>query len=140
MRQVRAFVVLLFLTVTGCPSSNAVGYVDADALPDGFLGSSHRAWLEGSQILVEVEQIPGLNVVDIHYRVEGEDVYLMPRRASSGGGGTYVVTVDLSSETLAEGWASRVYWLTGEFYYPLGHPGFWDRSERRPSERVKLRL
>ena len=140
MKRVRIFLVCLAFLAAGCPSSSSVGYVDRSDLPEYFLGSSHRAWLEGSRILVEVDQLPGLNVARIGYRVDGDAIYLLPQRISSGGAGTSVLSVDLASEAHTNGWETRIYWLTEEYFYPIGHPGFWNASKRKPSERVELQL
>ena len=124
----------------GCVSSNTAGYIDRVDLPDEYLGKSHRAWLEETRLWIEVDQIPGIWVANVSYRVDNDAVYLTPDRASCCGPGLTLLHVDLPSDQLSEGWEKRVYWLIGETHYPIMHSAFWDESERNPTERVPLDL
>jgi len=135
-----ALMPLLAVALASCVSSTTVGFVDRDCLPLRFVGYSYRAWIEGRTLVIEVDQIPGLHVSFIEYWVIDGDIYLSPRRASSGGPGRDLVRIDLSSENLSSGWEDRIYWLTHEALYPIGNRAFWRRDEREPAERVRVRL
>jgi len=135
-----AFIPALAFALAGCVSSTTVGFVDRDDLPHEFVGYSYRAWIEGRTIVIEVDQIPGLHVSFVEYWVIDGDIYLSPRRASSGGPGRDLVRIDLSSENLPSDWKDRIYWLTHEALYPIGDRAFWQSDEREPAERVRVRL
>ena len=133
------FAVLAVMSA-GCVSSNTVGYIDRIDLPDQYLGKSHRAWLEESRLWIEVDQIPGIWVASVSYRVDDDAVYLKPNRASCCGPGLTLLHVDLPADQLSAGWENRIYWLIRERYYPILNSAFWDESERRPTGRVLLDL
>jgi len=139
MKQRVCLLTTLLFAIVGCVDSRSVGYVDRSNVPDGFVGKSYRAWLDGRTIFIEVDQIPGLNVVGIEHRIDAGAIYLQPRRASSGGGGTALLRVDLSAESLPPGWERRIYWLTLEYFYPPGNPGYSRPEARKPAERVQVR-
>ncbi len=131
----------LLLSIASCVSSSSVGYVDDGlGVPPHLFKNPPRIWIKDSTITVEVEQTrgPGEFVARIGYRIDDSDVYLIPYHISSGRGGKSLLTVDLRAETLPKDWQDRVYWLTGESLYPIGHSAFWDRSLREPSRRVKV--
>jgi prepilin-type processing-associated H-X9-DG protein len=132
------FVAALAVALAGCVSSSTVGFVDGHVLPPRFAGYSHRAWIEGRTLVIEVDQIPGLNVGLIRYRIVDGNIYLCPVRASSGGPGRDIIRIDLSSESLPSDWQDRIYWLTYEAYYPIGNRAFWCARYRHPSERVRV--
>jgi hypothetical protein len=131
--------VLLSITIAaGCVSSSSVGYEVVAELPEGFVGRSHRAWVEGYVLTLEVDQTPGLRVVGIDFEIEGDAIHLIPRRISGGGAGKELFRVDLSGQHLTADWQTRVYWLVDEAYYPPGHSAFWDEEARRPTSRVRV--
>jgi hypothetical protein len=125
-------------TVAGCVSSSSVGYEVVAELPEGFVGRAHRAWVEDSVVVVEVDQAPGLRVVEIDYEIRDDAIHLIPRRISGGGVGKELFGVDLSDQHLPAEWQTRVYWLVDEAYYPPGHSAFWDEEARRPTCRVRV--
>ena len=132
---------VLALMLAGCVSSSTVGYVDDVALPPNFAGSSHRAWAGPHQHAIAIELVQnGLKIVSIDFRVDGGDIYLLPRRVSSRGAGKSLFVVELAEASLPEDWRNRSYWLTGERFYPFGNAGFWRRSAREPSRRFRLEL
>src|SRR5262245_41577637 len=129
------FVAALLLATAGCVSSRSAGFVDEDpASPPPYFKKLPRAWTKGRTIQVEVEQTGGPVVtVSIGYRIEPSGVYLWPNNVSGGRRGTSLLSVDLQGEPLPDDWRDRVYWLSGESEYPVGHSAFWDRSLREPA-------
>ena len=130
----------MILGLAGCVSSTSVGYRDAAGLPDGFVGRAHRAWIEGATVFVEVDQDPDLQVVAIDHRIEGDAVYLMPRRLSVGSEGCATFRIDLPEHAVAPGATPEVYWHLGETYYPLLNAAFWNPAAREPTARVRVQL
>jgi hypothetical protein len=129
----------LLLATAGCVSSRSAGVVDDDpATPPPYFKSLPRVWTKGKMITVEVEQTGGTVVASIGYRIEEGAIYLWPCSISGGRKGTSLLTVDLESELLPHDWQDRVYWLSGESLYPMGHSAYWDRSMREPAHRTKI--
>ncbi len=134
------FLALLLLAAAGCVTSESAGFVDDDpAHPPVYFEKSPRVWAKDREITVELEETRGpVKIVRIDYRVDDGNVYLWPSGISGRTTGTTRLVVDLHVESLPEDWKERVYWLTGESYYPPGHSAFWDRSLREPAHRTKV--
>jgi len=139
--QMRAIVPFLVAAV-GCVSSRSVGYVDDDPGSHPYYSERFpRAWAEGRKIVVEVHQSHGPSkVASIGYTLEEGNIYLTHLNISGGRGETTRMTVDLEGEDLPEDWQGRIYWLTGNSLYPIGHSAFWDESRREPAHRMKVEL
>ena len=131
MRQILVSVSLFLLA---CTSSDAVGYAAADRLPRDFLGESHRAWLAGQSLFVEIEQIAGFNVADIECAISGQDLHLSPIRISSGGSGKTTFEIVLPESHSADR-AEHLFWVTHETFTPI-----WLGRPTEPTERVRLLL
>jgi hypothetical protein len=137
--RVTRFIVPLLLAAAGCVSSRSAGYVDDDpGSPPPYFKSSPKAWTKGRTIIVEIDQPGGTKVAWLDYRIEEDAVYLWPYSISGGQKGTSLLTVDLEREALSDDWQERVFWVSGESYYPMGHSAFWDRSLREPAHRTKI--
>jgi len=121
-------------------SSRSAGYVDDDpGSPPPYFKNAPRAWTKGRTITIEIEQADGpTKVASLGYRIEGDSVYLWPNNISGGRRGTSLLTVDLENEPLPHDWEDRVYWLSGEQFYPIGHSAYWDRSMCEPAHRTKI--
>jgi hypothetical protein len=121
-------------------SSRSAGYVDDDpGSPPPYFKNAPRAWTKGRTITIEIEQADGpTKVASLGYRIEGDSVYLWPYNISGGQRGTSRLTVDLQGEDLSDRWQERVYWVSGDSCYPIGHSAFWDRSLREPAHRTKI--
>jgi hypothetical protein len=132
VRQILVSLSILFLA---CRSSDMAGYTEANDLPYGYLGKSYRAWLTGSSLFVEVEQIPALNVADIECTVASHDLHFSPTRISSGGRGKTTFEVPLPSSQPADFWAGHLFWVTSETFTPI-----WLGRPTKPTERVRILL
>jgi hypothetical protein len=105
---------VLFLTglvaacLSGCVAPRAMSFVDADALPRDYVGRNHRASAKDEVLIVEVSQIPGLNVVGFDAFEQDGALYVSPRRVSSGDGGTAQLEVDLSKFHLGREWPEHI--------------------------------
>jgi hypothetical protein len=114
-------------------SSRSAGFVDGDALePDRYAGRAQRAWRDGQTLVVEIDQYPGLNVVDIEHDVLDGAIYLVPYRRSTTASGTSEFRIELNDVQLSDDWHERVYWVTDETFSP-----FFDESSSKAT-RVKL--
>jgi hypothetical protein len=131
----RQILVVVSVLLFACRSSDTVGYVEADNLPRGYLGESYRAWLAGTNLVVEVQQIPGLNVADIECAVAGEDLHFSPTRISSGGPGKTTFEVPLPNSHPANFWAEHLYWVTLKTFTPM-----WLGRPTEPTVRVRVLL
>ena len=63
MTQRVCLLTTLLLATADCAPSRTEEYVDRSNVPDGFVGKSYRAWLDERTIFIEVQQVPGLNLV-----------------------------------------------------------------------------
>jgi hypothetical protein len=115
-------------------------FVDADALPSGFVGREHRAFVRGEQLIIEVSQIPGFNVVGFDAFEQAGALYVSPRRISSGGSGTAQFEIGVAKYRLGADWPQHVYWLLQEYAYPIGNPGFCSSEKRSPWPRKKMEI
>jgi hypothetical protein len=131
---------LIAVFVTGYVAPRPQGFVDADALPPDFIGREYRASAKGERLIVEVSQIPGLNVAGLDAFEQDGALYVSPRRISSGGGGTKRFEVDVTKYRLGADWPQHVYWLLQEYAYPIGHSGFWSSEKRSPWPRKKMEI
>jgi hypothetical protein len=131
-RQILFSLSVLFLA---CRSSDTIGYTEADHLPNRYVGDSYRAWLVRNTLVVEVEQIPGLNVADIECAVVGQDIHLSPTRISSGGPGMTTFEVPLPSFHSPKLWVDHLYWVTFETFTPI-----WSGKPTEPTQRVRVLL
>ncbi|MBV8882002.1 MAG: hypothetical protein JO332_18750 [Planctomycetaceae bacterium] len=131
---------VLLLATAGCVSSRSAGVIDDDpALPPPSFEKIPRVWAKDRTLTVEVEETDGpAKIASIDYRIDDGTVYLSPVRISGRPRGVARHLVDLGGETLPDNWRDRVYWLTGESYYPIGHSAFWDPSLREPAHRTKV--
>lgn len=126
--------------LTGCVAPRPQSFVDADALPQYFVGRELRVSAKGDRLVVEVSQIPGLNVVGFDAFEQDGAIYVSPRRISSGGGGTGKFEIDVSKFQVGSDWPQHVYWLLAEYAYPISHPGFWSSEKRLPWPRKKMEI
>jgi|GEM_PF-5780765 len=99
------------LFLSGCVEPRPESFVDAAALPYGYVGQEYRTFAKGERLIVEVSQIPGLNVAGFDAFVQDSALYVSPRRISSGGGGIRQFEVDVSKYHLAADWSQHVFWL-----------------------------
>ena len=102
------------------------------------MGRDHRAFAMDHLLIVEVSQIPGLNVAGFDTFEQDGALYVSPRRASSGGGGTAQFQVEISKFHLGADWSEHVYWLLNSYAYPIVNPGFWSKEKREPWPRKKM--
>jgi hypothetical protein len=137
-----AFVVTgLAVLACGCVCPRPQSFTDATALPSDFVGESYRAYAERQRLVIEVSQIPGLNVVAFDEYVQDGVLYLSPRRISSGGGGIRKFEIDVSKYHFGQDWPTHVYWLVeGPYWYPIGHAGFWSSAHRDPWVRKRMEV
>jgi hypothetical protein len=131
---------VIVVFVTGCVAPRPQSFVEADALPSDFAGREHLTFVRGERLIIEVSQIPGLNVVGFDVFEQAGALYVSPRRISSGGGGTAQFEVDVTKYRLGADWPQHVYWLLEEYAYPIGHPGFWSSEKRLPWPRKKMEI
>ena len=131
---------IIVVALSGCVSPRPQSFIDADALPSDFVGREHRAFAQGERLTVEVTQIPGLNVARFDTFEQDGAIYVFPRRASSGGGGTRQFEIDVTKYRLGADWPERVYWLLGSYAYPVHTPGFWSSEKRSPWTRKKMEI
>ena len=129
---------LVAACLLGCVAPRATSFVDADALPHDYIGRDHHASAKDDILIVEVSQIPGLNVSGLDAFKQDGALYLCPRRVSSGGGGTAQFEIDVSKYHLGTDWSEHVYWLLDSYAYPISHPGFWSKEKREPWPRKKM--
>ena len=135
-------IIPLLLATAGCVSNRSAGYVDDDpATPPPYFKKAPKAWTQGKTITVEIEQAEGATkVASLSYRIEADDIYLWPCSISGVQRGTSRLTADLEREVLIDHWQERVYWMSGESSYPVGHSAFWDESRREPARRRKIQF
>jgi hypothetical protein len=129
---------LIATFLSGCLAPRATSFVDAAALPPDYVGRSHRASAKEQLLIIEVSQIPGLNVVGFDAFKQDGALYVSPRRVSSGGRHTAQFQIDISKFHLGADWPEHVYWLLNSYAYPIGHPGFWSKEKRAPLPRKKI--
>jgi hypothetical protein len=130
----------IVVALTGCVSPRPQSFADADALPWAFVGREYRSFVRGEQLIIEVSQIPGLNVVGFDAFEQAGALYVSPRRISSGGGGTVQFEVGIAKYRLGADWPQHVYWLLEEYAYPIVNPGFWSSEKRSPWPRKKMEI
>jgi hypothetical protein len=133
-----AICAIIAFGLAGCVSPAPQAFVDADDLPSKFAGREYRAFAQDQRLMIEVSQIPGLNVSGFESFEQDGAVYVSPHRISSGGGGTARFEVDLSKYHLGADWPEHVYWLLESYAYPIGNPGFWSSSKRSPWKRKQM--
>jgi hypothetical protein len=126
--------------LTGCVSPRPQSFVDADVLPQDFVGRDHQAFARGERLIVEVSQIPGFNVAGFDTFEQDGALYISPNRISSGGGGTRQFEIDVSKFQLGADWPQHVYWLLNSYAYPICNPGFWSSAKRSPWPRKKMEV
>jgi len=129
---------LVAAALSGCIAPRATSFVDVDALPHDYVGRNHHVSAKDNLLIVEVSQIPGLNVAGLDAFKQDGALYVSPRRVSSGGSGTAQFAVDVSKYHLGIEWPEHVYWLLDSYAYPIGHPGFWSKEKRDPWPRKKM--
>ncbi len=139
-KSLLAWCCFIAVFLTGCATPRPQSFVDADALPSNYAGRGQRAFTSGGRLIVEVSQIPGVNVAGLDAFEQDGALYLSPRRISSGGGGTRRFEVDVSKFQVRVDWSQHVYWLLEEYAYPIFHPGFWSSEKRLPWPRKKMEI
>jgi hypothetical protein len=74
------------------------------------VGPEYRAFAREERLIVEVSQIPGLNVVRLDAFVQDGALYVEPTLISSGGPGIRQFEVDVSRYHLTADWPQQVFW------------------------------
>lgn len=120
------------LCLVSCRNPKPESFTDAKTLPQHFVGRDYHAYASSNKLTIAVSQIPGLNVARIEASTVNGEIYLSPRRISSGGSGITQFDVDIEKYSLGADWPQHVYWLVEEYAYPITSPGFWSKSQRSP--------
>jgi hypothetical protein len=112
--MVRLPVLLVCVLCTSCVArwQTVARFSDEAALPNEYVGYSHRVWREGDRILVEIDQVPGIKIAIIEAEIRSDGLYLFPLRASVGSGGKNIVPVEVATEKLPQDWFNKTYWVT----------------------------
>jgi len=118
----------------------ALGFVDVHALPPHFVGTEHRVFADGDRLIVEVEQIPGLNVADLEAFERDGSLYISPIRISSGGPGRRQLEVDVARFGLGPDWHRNVYWLVEACFPSPFTSAFWAKEEWPPWHRMRMNV
>jgi hypothetical protein len=104
-------VVLVAIMVSGCVCPSRKTFVDVTQ-PEEF-NYHEKMSVDGQKLIIEVEQIPGLNIVSIHPLILQDIIYLERSAVSSGGAGTGRFELDFSRYNLPDDWSNRIYWIEG---------------------------
>ena len=130
----------LAVFLCGCVAPRPQSFVDAEFLPQGYVGREHRTLVRGAKLVIEVSQIPGLNVARIDSFAQDGALYLSPFRISSGGNGKRQFEVDVSQYHLPDDWPEHVYWVVESYAYPFITAGFWSSAKQSPWVRKQVEI
>jgi hypothetical protein len=128
------WVLILMGMLVGC-AYHGMKYVDVE-VPIHF-DYKERVIFNGTDLIVGVEQIIGLNIVDFDLKVHEGYLYLYPIRVSSGGVHAAEFRIPVRELRLKNDWIDHVYWVE-EVLYP--GPASWFNLKSDHRKEISRRL
>lgn len=75
-----------------------------------------KAWSKGNSLHIEIDTLPGLNIVTLTPIIFDDAIYIRHSAISTGGGHRVEFILDLSTYNLPSNWQDKIYWLDELFY------------------------